>query len=57
VAEAVVAVLDPIRLRYGELRGNPEELRSILADGAAKAETIASGTLRTVYERVGLVTP
>jgi len=56
VAEAVVAVLDPIRLRYGELRGSPNELRSILARGAAKAEAIASETLRTVYDRVGLVT-
>ena len=55
VAEAVVGVLDPIRLRYGELRGNPDELRGILARGAAKAETIASETLGTVYERVGLV--
>jgi tryptophanyl-tRNA synthetase len=56
VAEAVVSVLDPIRLRYGELRGNPDELRGILARGAAKAEAIASETLRTVYDRVGLVT-
>jgi tryptophanyl-tRNA synthetase len=56
VAEAVVSVLDPIRLRYGELRGNPDELRAILAGGAAKAEAIASETLQTVYDRVGLVT-
>jgi tryptophanyl-tRNA synthetase len=56
VAEAVVSILDPIRLRYGELRGNPDELRAILAGGAAKAEAIAAETLRTVYDRVGLVT-
>jgi tryptophanyl-tRNA synthetase len=55
VAEAVVSVLDPIRLRYGELRGNTDELRGILAGGAAKAEAIASETLQTVYDRVGLV--
>jgi tryptophanyl-tRNA synthetase len=55
VAEAVVSVLDPIRLRYGELRGNTDELRGILAGGAAEAEAIASETLRTVYDRVGLV--
>jgi tryptophanyl-tRNA synthetase len=55
VAEAVVSILDPIRLRYGELRGNPDELRGILARGGAKAEAIASETLRTVYDRVGLV--
>jgi tryptophanyl-tRNA synthetase len=57
VAEAVVALLDPIRLRYGELRGNPAELRAVLADGAAKAESIATETLRVTYERVGFVAP
>jgi tryptophanyl-tRNA synthetase len=57
VAEAVVALLDPIRLRYGELRGNPAELKAILAEGAAKADSIASETLRTAYDRVGFVAP
>src|SRR4029453_4962153 len=53
-AEAVVVLLDPIRLRYGELRGNPAELRAVLADGAAKAESISSETLKVAYDRVGL---
>jgi tryptophanyl-tRNA synthetase len=57
VAEAVVALLDPIRLRYGELRGNPAELKAVLAEGAAKADSIASETLRTAYNRVGFVAP
>jgi tryptophanyl-tRNA synthetase len=57
VAEAVVALLDPIRLRYGELRGDPGTLRAILAEGAAKADAIASETLAKVYERVGFVAP
>jgi tryptophanyl-tRNA synthetase len=57
VAEAVVALLDPIRLRYGELRGNPAELKAILADGAAKADSIASETLRVAYDRIGFVAP
>jgi tryptophanyl-tRNA synthetase len=57
VAEAVVALLDPIRLRYGELRGNPTELRAVLAEGAAKADAIASETLATAYDRVGFVRP
>jgi tryptophanyl-tRNA synthetase len=55
VAEAVVAVLDPIRLRYGELRGDPDRLRSILATGAEKAEAIASETLALAYQRIGFV--
>jgi tryptophanyl-tRNA synthetase len=55
VAEAVVALLDPIRLRYGELRGDPDRLRSILAAGAEKAESIASETLALAYQRIGFV--
>src|ERR671936_691453 len=57
VAEAVVALLDPIRLRYGELRGDPGELQSILAKGAGKARAIAEETLRVAYDRVGFVLP
>jgi tryptophanyl-tRNA synthetase len=57
VAEAVVALLDPIRLRYGELRANQAVLRAILAEGAAKAELIAAATLQVAYERVGFVAP
>jgi tryptophanyl-tRNA synthetase len=57
VGEAVVALLDPIRLRYGELRGNPDRLRAILAQGAEKAHTIAAATLRRVHDAVGFVPP
>jgi tryptophanyl-tRNA synthetase len=57
VAEAVVTLLDPIRLRYGELRANQAVLRAILAEGAAKAELIAAETLDVAYERVGFVAP
>jgi tryptophanyl-tRNA synthetase len=57
VAEAVVSLLDPIRLRYGELRANQTVLRAILAEGAAKAELIAAETLEVAYERVGFVAP
>jgi tryptophanyl-tRNA synthetase len=57
VAEAVVSLLDPIRLRYGELRANQTVLRGILAEGAGKAELIAAETLEVAYERVGFVAP
>jgi tryptophanyl-tRNA synthetase len=57
VAEVVVALLDPIRLRYGELRGNQAVLRALLAEGAAKAELIAAETLEAAYDRVGFVAP
>jgi tryptophanyl-tRNA synthetase len=57
VGEAVVALFDPIRLRYADLRGNPGELRAILARGAEKAHAIAAETLAHAYERVGFVPP
>ena len=57
VGEAIVELLDPVRLRYAELRGDPQRLHEILAQGAAKAHAIASATLARVHERVGFVPP
>ncbi len=57
VAEAVVALLEPIRLRYDELRSDPAELGRILAHGAEKAHAVAARTLELAHERVGFVAP
>jgi tryptophanyl-tRNA synthetase len=57
VGEALVELFDPIRLRYGELRGDADRLRAILAEGAEKAHAIAAATLARAYERVGFVVP
>jgi tryptophanyl-tRNA synthetase len=57
VAEAVVALLDPIRARYDELRADEAELRSLLARGADKARATAESTLEQMYERMGFVRP
>ena len=57
VGEAVVALLDPVRLRYGDLRGDPGELHAILARGAEKAHAIAAETMALAYDRVGFVRP
>ena len=57
VAEAVVAVLDPIRARYEELRADEAELRSLLARGAEKAREVSAPTLEQMYERMGFVRP
>jgi tryptophanyl-tRNA synthetase len=57
VAEAVVALLEPIQQRFMELRTDPAELRGILAHGCAKARAVAADTLAQAYERVGFVTP
>jgi tryptophanyl-tRNA synthetase len=55
VAEAVVAMIDPIRLATTDLLDDPAELDRILARGAARAEAIAEQTLSRVYERVGFL--
>jgi tryptophanyl-tRNA synthetase len=57
VAEAVVALLDPIRTRYEELRADEPELRTLLARGADKARETAAPTLEQMYERMGFVRP
>ncbi len=55
VAEAVVELLDPIRLRYEEIRGDEPELRRLLAHGAGKAAAASAPTLEAMYERMGFV--
>src|SRR5579862_4191354 len=56
VAEAVVALLEPIQERYAELRSDPAELIRLLGAGADKASESAAPTLRSMYERMGFVT-
>src|SRR5579862_1243385 len=55
VADAVVGLLDPIRTRYDELRGDPAELSRLLAAGAEKARHASAPTLAQMYERMGFV--
>ena len=57
VAEAVVALLEPIRLRYEELRADPGELMRLLALGAEKARAASGPTLEAMYERMGFAVP
>ncbi|MHA7292331.1 tryptophan--tRNA ligase [Arthrobacter sp. HLT1-21] len=57
LADVVVAHLDPIRLRAGELLDDPAELDRLLARGAEKARSIASATLADVYTKVGFLPP
>jgi len=55
LAEVVVAALAPIRERTEKLLANEAELDSILADGAARARTVASETMALVRDRVGFL--
>jgi tryptophanyl-tRNA synthetase len=55
VAEAVVAVLEPIQTRYHELRDDAGELIRLLGVGADKAREASAPTLETMYERMGFI--
>jgi tryptophanyl-tRNA synthetase len=57
VAEAVVALFEPIQRRYEELRADEGELRRLLAYGAEKARTASAPTLELMFERMGFVRP
>jgi tryptophanyl-tRNA synthetase len=57
VGEAVVALFDPIRASYEELRADPAELERLLSLGAAKAREASAPTLEQMYERMGFVNP
>ena len=54
LADALIALIAPLRLRLFDLRTNPEELDRILAQGAEKARALAAPTLAAAYEAVGL---
>jgi tryptophanyl-tRNA synthetase len=56
-ADAVNAMLDPVRERYGELRGDENALEDIFAAGAGKARAITREVLADVRERVGAGPP
>jgi tryptophanyl-tRNA synthetase len=57
VAEAVVTLLEPIRRRYEEIRGDEDELRRLLAIGAEKARAASAPTLEAMYDRLGFARP
>jgi tryptophanyl-tRNA synthetase len=57
VADAVVAVLEPVQARYAELAADPTGLRKVLAQGAEKAAALGAGTLATAKEAIGLLPP
>jgi tryptophanyl-tRNA synthetase len=57
VAEAVVALLEPIQRRFRELRDDPAELERMLAVGAAKAREVSAPTLEKMYVQMGFTRP
>lgn len=54
LADALIALIAPLRARLEALRGDPAELDRILAEGAQKAANLAAPTLAGAYRAVGL---
>ena len=54
LADALVALLAPIRARLTELRADPAELDRYLAQGAQRAAALGAPTLAAAYRTVGL---
>jgi tryptophanyl-tRNA synthetase len=55
VADAVVALLEPIQARFHQLRDDRSELDQIMRQGAEKASARAAVTLAKVYDEVGFI--
>ena len=54
LADALIALLVPLRVRLNELRADPAELDHILAAGAERAAALGAPTLAAAYRAVGL---
>ena len=57
LADALIALLTPLRGRLAEFRKDPAMLDALLEQGAAKAAALAAPTLARAYEAVGLSRP
>ena len=54
LADALVALLHPLRSRLEELRNDPAELDRLLADGSTRAAALGQPVLKQAYSAVGL---
>lgn len=55
VADAVIALLEPVQKRYAEYIDNKDYLTGVLKEGAEAAQARAYKTLSKVYRKVGFV--
>jgi tryptophanyl-tRNA synthetase len=55
LADALIALLEPIQKRFHEVRGTDERLAAVLSQGAYTADRRATEVLRAVQHAVGLV--
>lgn len=56
-ADVLTEFVTPLRGRVAEYLDDPAELDAILASGAARARSVASATLASVYDKVGFLAP
>jgi tryptophanyl-tRNA synthetase len=57
VTDAVIALLEPIRERYVDLRADEARLHELLAEGAERARSLADPTLERMFASMGFVAP
>ena len=55
VADAVVALIEPLQQRYNELRADRAYLDEVMRQGAEKAQVRAAATLKATYEALGFI--
>ncbi|KAK9825291.1 hypothetical protein WJX74_006524 [Apatococcus lobatus] len=55
LADAMVAMLEPIQQRYNEIRADDAHLTQVLSEGAAKADATASRSLERCQQAMGFV--
>jgi tryptophanyl-tRNA synthetase len=55
VADAVVALLEPIQTKFHQYRADTEFLEQVMRNGAEKASARANKVLASVYEAVGFI--
>ncbi len=55
LARGINLALEPFRQRRAEFAAKPQYVEEVLADGAHRAQVIASETLREVKEKMGLI--
>jgi tryptophanyl-tRNA synthetase len=57
VADAVIALLEPVQQKFTEIRQDQTTMEQVMRAGAAEARRRAAATLAKVNEAVGFVLP
>ncbi|QHS09865.1 tryptophan--tRNA ligase [Sinimarinibacterium sp. NLF-5-8] len=57
VADAVLAILQPMQQRYQQIREDQTELTRVLRDGAERARARADATVARVHDAIGFIHP